>query len=126
MFDVSWKHYIISFCCFTKHHLKLFPNCDVGKSLCAFLNALVEFHAIDIFSLFYEVKWNFVAKVEKQLSLAIGDTVHIQESCEGEGFWDIALTFAIMHEVKAFIHSNIRCIESIHLISSCFPWESNL
>uniref|UniRef100_A0A8C2GEJ1 Dedicator of cytokinesis 2 n=1 Tax=Cyprinus carpio TaxID=7962 RepID=A0A8C2GEJ1_CYPCA len=29
------------------------------------------------------VKWNFVAKAEKQLSLAIGDTVHIQESCEG-------------------------------------------
>uniref|UniRef100_A0A8C2GG28 Dedicator of cytokinesis 2 n=1 Tax=Cyprinus carpio TaxID=7962 RepID=A0A8C2GG28_CYPCA len=30
--------------------------------------------------------WNFVAKAEKQLSLAIGDTVHIQESCEGEGY----------------------------------------
>uniref|UniRef100_A0A8C2EVN3 Dedicator of cytokinesis 2 n=1 Tax=Cyprinus carpio TaxID=7962 RepID=A0A8C2EVN3_CYPCA len=29
------------------------------------------------------VKWNFVAKSEKQLSLVIGDTVHIQESCEG-------------------------------------------
>uniref|UniRef100_A0A671KEB7 Dedicator of cytokinesis protein 2-like n=1 Tax=Sinocyclocheilus anshuiensis TaxID=1608454 RepID=A0A671KEB7_9TELE len=29
---------------------------------------------------------------EKQLSLAIGDTVHIQESCEGEGFWDIFLS----------------------------------
>ncbi|ROL41085.1 Dedicator of cytokinesis protein 2 [Anabarilius grahami] len=29
------------------------------------------------------VKWNFTAKVEKQLSLSIGDTVHIQESCEG-------------------------------------------
>ncbi|XP_016142578.1 dedicator of cytokinesis protein 2-like [Sinocyclocheilus grahami] len=29
------------------------------------------------------IKWNFVAKAEKQLSLAIGDTVHIQESCEG-------------------------------------------
>lgn len=95
-------------------------------SLCAFLNALAEFHAIDIFSLFYEVKWNFVAKAEKQLSLAIGDMVHIQESCEGEGFWDIALTFAIMHEVKAFIHSDVRCIQSIHLISSCIPWESKL
>uniref|UniRef100_A0A672NCH1 Dedicator of cytokinesis 2 n=1 Tax=Sinocyclocheilus grahami TaxID=75366 RepID=A0A672NCH1_SINGR len=35
---------------------------------------------------------------EKQLSLVIGDTVHIQESCEGEGFWDIALTFAIILE----------------------------
>ncbi|XP_052010886.1 dedicator of cytokinesis protein 2-like isoform X2 [Xyrauchen texanus] len=29
------------------------------------------------------VKWNFTAKADKQLSLAIGDTVHIQESCEG-------------------------------------------
>ncbi|XP_056625482.1 LOW QUALITY PROTEIN: dedicator of cytokinesis protein 2 [Triplophysa dalaica] len=29
------------------------------------------------------VKWNFTAKAEKQLSLVIGDTVHIQESCEG-------------------------------------------
>uniref|UniRef100_A0A672NBP4 Dedicator of cytokinesis 2 n=1 Tax=Sinocyclocheilus grahami TaxID=75366 RepID=A0A672NBP4_SINGR len=46
------------------------------------------------------------AKAEKQLSLVIGDTVHIQESCEGEGFWDIALTFAIILEVKAFIYSN--------------------
>uniref|UniRef100_A0A3P9Q0Q7 Dedicator of cytokinesis N-terminal domain-containing protein n=1 Tax=Poecilia reticulata TaxID=8081 RepID=A0A3P9Q0Q7_POERE len=29
-------------------------------------------------------KWNFVGKGEKQLSLEVGDTVHIQEVCEGE------------------------------------------
>uniref|UniRef100_A0A3B3WRS8 SH3 domain-containing protein n=1 Tax=Poecilia mexicana TaxID=48701 RepID=A0A3B3WRS8_9TELE len=29
------------------------------------------------------VKWNFVGKGEKQLSLEVGDTVHIQEVCEG-------------------------------------------
>ncbi|GLD67353.1 dedicator of cytokinesis protein 2 [Lates japonicus] len=29
------------------------------------------------------VKWNFVAKGQKQLSLEVGDTVHIQEVCDG-------------------------------------------
>ncbi|XP_056328872.1 dedicator of cytokinesis protein 2 [Danio aesculapii] len=29
------------------------------------------------------VKWNFIAKAEKQLSLVIGDAVYIEESCEG-------------------------------------------
>uniref|UniRef100_A0A672S3Z5 Dedicator of cytokinesis 2 n=1 Tax=Sinocyclocheilus grahami TaxID=75366 RepID=A0A672S3Z5_SINGR len=49
------------------------------------------------------VKWNFVAKAEKQLSLAIGDTVHIQESCEGEGFWDIGAFPASFIELKEVI-----------------------
>ncbi|CAK6971924.1 dedicator of cytokinesis protein 2-like, partial [Scomber scombrus] len=29
------------------------------------------------------VKWNFVGQGEKQLSLEVGDTVHIQEACDG-------------------------------------------
>uniref|UniRef100_A0A3P8T0T1 SH3 domain-containing protein n=1 Tax=Amphiprion percula TaxID=161767 RepID=A0A3P8T0T1_AMPPE len=29
------------------------------------------------------VKWNFVGQGEKQLSLEVGDTVHIQEVCDG-------------------------------------------
>ncbi|XP_035376244.1 dedicator of cytokinesis protein 2 [Electrophorus electricus] len=29
------------------------------------------------------VKWNFTAKDERQLSLVVGETVHIQEACEG-------------------------------------------
>uniref|UniRef100_A0A4W6ENN2 Dedicator of cytokinesis 2 n=1 Tax=Lates calcarifer TaxID=8187 RepID=A0A4W6ENN2_LATCA len=29
------------------------------------------------------LKWNFVAKGQKQLSLEVGDTVHIQEVCDG-------------------------------------------
>ncbi|XP_072524754.1 dedicator of cytokinesis protein 2 [Salminus brasiliensis] len=29
------------------------------------------------------VKWNFTAREERQLSLAVGETVHIQEACEG-------------------------------------------
>uniref|UniRef100_A0A4W6EP15 Dedicator of cytokinesis 2 n=1 Tax=Lates calcarifer TaxID=8187 RepID=A0A4W6EP15_LATCA len=33
---------------------------------------------------FFPVKWNFVAKGQKQLSLEVGDTVHIQEVCDGK------------------------------------------
>uniref|UniRef100_A0A665TKM2 Dedicator of cytokinesis 2 n=1 Tax=Echeneis naucrates TaxID=173247 RepID=A0A665TKM2_ECHNA len=36
----------------------------------------------DIFA--FAVKWNFVGKGEKQLSLEVGDAVHIQEACEGK------------------------------------------
>lgn len=32
----------------------------------------------------FSVKWNFVGKGEKQLSLEVGDIVHIQEICEGK------------------------------------------
>ena len=31
------------------------------------------------------VKWNFIGHGKKQLSLEIGDTVYVQESCDGEG-----------------------------------------
>lgn len=30
------------------------------------------------------VKWNFVGQNEKHLSLEVGETVHIQEVCEGK------------------------------------------
>lgn len=32
----------------------------------------------------HSAKWNFVARGEKQLSLEVGDTVQIQEVCDGE------------------------------------------
>uniref|UniRef100_A0A672NBM2 Dedicator of cytokinesis 2 n=1 Tax=Sinocyclocheilus grahami TaxID=75366 RepID=A0A672NBM2_SINGR len=53
------------------------------------------------------------AKAEKQLSLVIGDTVHIQESCEGEGFWDIALTFAIILEVKIITSAEMPLVKEV-------------
>lgn len=36
------------------------------------------------------MKWNFAAKTEKQLSLTVGETVQIEEACEGRtvGLWD--------------------------------------
>ncbi len=36
-------------------------------------------------------------------------------------------TFTFMHLADAFIQSDLHCIQVtvLHLISSCFPWESN-
>lgn len=34
--------------------------------------------------LFFLVKWNFVGKGEKHLSLEVGDMVYIQEVCDGK------------------------------------------
>uniref|UniRef100_A0A672S3K6 Dedicator of cytokinesis 2 n=1 Tax=Sinocyclocheilus grahami TaxID=75366 RepID=A0A672S3K6_SINGR len=88
---------------------------------------LFQFHAIDIFFHFSEVKWNFVAKAEKQLSLAIGDTVHIQESCEGEGFWDIAFTFAFI--ACLFFHQSSkkeRFSQVQRLMWDLMEWRSQL
>lgn len=36
------------------------------------------------FLFFSLVKWNFVGKGEKQLSLEVGDMVFIQEACDGK------------------------------------------
>ena len=33
------------------------------------------------------VKWNFAGQGEKQLTLDIGDTVHIEEFCDGKNFY---------------------------------------
>lgn len=33
---------------------------------------------------YFLVKWNFVGKGERQLTLDIGDTVHIEEFCDGK------------------------------------------
>lgn len=33
---------------------------------------------------FFLVKWNFVGRGEKHLSLEIGDMVYIQEACDGK------------------------------------------
>lgn len=42
---------------------------------------------------FFLVKWNFVSQGEKQLSLEIGDMVHIQEVCDGKRTrWKINVT----------------------------------
>ncbi len=42
-------------------------------------------------------------------------------------FRNIAFTFTFMHLADAFIQSDLHCIQVtvLHLISSCFPWESN-
>ncbi len=39
----------------------------------------------------------------------------------------ITFTFTFMHLADAFIQSDLHCIQVtvLHLISSCFPWESN-
>uniref|UniRef100_A0A672S3U1 Dedicator of cytokinesis 2 n=1 Tax=Sinocyclocheilus grahami TaxID=75366 RepID=A0A672S3U1_SINGR len=67
------------------------------------------------------------AKAEKQLSLAIGDTVHIQESCEGEGFWDIAFTFAFI--ACLFFHQSSkkeRFSQVQRLMWDLMEWRSQL
>uniref|UniRef100_A0A672S4G3 Dedicator of cytokinesis 2 n=1 Tax=Sinocyclocheilus grahami TaxID=75366 RepID=A0A672S4G3_SINGR len=64
---------------------------------------------------------------EKQLSLAIGDTVHIQESCEGEGFWDIAFTFAFI--ACLFFHQSSkkeRFSQVQRLMWDLMEWRSQL
>uniref|UniRef100_A0A4W5P108 Dedicator of cytokinesis 2 n=1 Tax=Hucho hucho TaxID=62062 RepID=A0A4W5P108_9TELE len=43
------------------------------------------FHFIGHLSVSPLVMWNFIGLGEKQLSLEIGDTVHIQETCDGKG-----------------------------------------
>uniref|UniRef100_A0A672S4F7 Dedicator of cytokinesis 2 n=1 Tax=Sinocyclocheilus grahami TaxID=75366 RepID=A0A672S4F7_SINGR len=66
-------------------------------------------------------------KAEKQLSLAIGDTVHIQESCEGEGFWDIAFTFAFI--ACLFFHQSSkkeRFSQVQRLMWDLMEWRSQL
>ncbi len=42
-------------------------------------------------------------------------------------FSGLAFTFTFMHLADAFIQSDLHCIQVtvLHLISSCFPWESN-
>uniref|UniRef100_A0A673W6X8 Dedicator of cytokinesis 2 n=1 Tax=Salmo trutta TaxID=8032 RepID=A0A673W6X8_SALTR len=47
--------------------------------------SLVMFHFIGHLSVSPLVTWNFIGLGEKQLSLEIGDTVHIQETCDGKG-----------------------------------------
>ncbi len=39
----------------------------------------------------------------------------------------LTFTFTFMHLADAFIQSDLHCIQVtvLHLISSCFPWESN-
>ncbi len=34
-------------------------------------------------------------------------------------------TFTFMHLADAFIQSDLHCIQAIHFISMCVPWESN-
>lgn len=41
-------------------------------------------HLSSDFNNLFLVKWNFVSQGEKQLSLEVGDTVHIQEVCDGK------------------------------------------
>ncbi len=39
----------------------------------------------------------------------------------------VTFTFTFMHLADAFIQSDLHCIQVtvLHLISSCFPWETN-
>ncbi len=49
-------------------------------------------------------------------------------------FWSIAksavfpiivVSFAFMHLADAFIQSDLQCIQVIHILSVCVPWELN-
>lgn len=61
----------------------------------------------DIWELFillhspFSVKWNFVGNGEKQLPLEVGDTVFIQEACDGKKNNDIKIIIIIKYKVSA-------------------------
>lgn len=56
---------------FTKPYSMLIVKCTLHQTVLCF-------------SFCFVVKWNFVGKGERQLSLEVGDTVHIQETCDGK------------------------------------------
>ncbi len=35
------------------------------------------------------------------------------------------ITFTFMHLADAFIQIDLQCIQAIHVLSACVPWESN-
>lgn len=47
---------------------------------------------------YFLVKWNFVGQGERQLTLDIGDTVHIEEFCDGKKAIFIHVIIHLRHE----------------------------
>lgn len=59
-------------------------NCDTTLICGCFANLHIANVFLQYCNIVFLVKWNFVGEGQNQLPLEVGDTVYIQEACDGE------------------------------------------
>ncbi len=73
--------------------------------------------------MFYQIKrtalLEFIPLID--VSISIGTVEHKADIKDEK----LLFTFTFMHLADAFIQSDLQCIQVIHLLSVCVPWELN-
>lgn len=72
----------------------------IGTAELLFVLLLLKTLLSSDFVFFFSVKWNFLGQGERQLSLEIGDTVHIQEFCDGKSVSKTNRLIQIIHRER--------------------------